>query len=175
MEKTRHKQRLVDAHLVLLMLSFSALFLSKSSLSHATFISIDFGSSDSEPYTDENSITWTEDDAYIQSGESQFLKYSTMPYFDGNYWATVNTTHLYDIVPYGAIYTVKANNNSICLAQTMPNQVPFISALELRSLLPGMYSQAAPNYAMFLNLRVAYGANDTISIRYACICTCFEF
>lgn len=46
----------------------------------AAFISIDFGSSDSEPYTDENSITWTEDDAYIQSGESQFLKYSTMPY-----------------------------------------------------------------------------------------------
>ncbi|XP_061957322.1 uncharacterized protein At1g24485-like [Populus nigra] len=152
-----------------------------------SFISIDFGSSDSEPYTDENSITWTGDDAYIQSGESQFLKYSTMPYvrdeqsqvfdlqFDGNYWATVNTTHLYDTVPYGAIYTVKANNNSMCLAQTMPNQVPFISALELRSLLHGMYSQAAPNYAMFLNLRVAYRANDTISIRYACICACFEF
>ncbi|KAJ6881663.1 hypothetical protein NC651_028301 [Populus alba x Populus x berolinensis] len=43
------------------------------------FISIDFGSSDSEPQTDENSITWTGDDAF-QSGESQFLKYSTMPY-----------------------------------------------------------------------------------------------
>ncbi|KAJ6888175.1 hypothetical protein NC652_029263 [Populus alba x Populus x berolinensis] len=55
----------------------------------------------------------------------------------------------------------------------MPNQVPFISTLELGSLLPCMYSQAAPNYATFLNLRVAYGANDTI--RYACICTCFEF
>ncbi|KAJ6976931.1 hypothetical protein NC653_028951 [Populus alba x Populus x berolinensis] len=92
MEKTQDiNKELVAAHLVLLLLSFSALFLSKSSLSHAsnaqfltslklsTFISIDFGSSDSEPYTDENSITWTGDDAF-QSGESQFLKYSTMPY-----------------------------------------------------------------------------------------------
>lgn len=194
----------------------------------AAFISIDFGSSDSEPYTDENSITWTGDDAYIQSAESQFLKYSTMPYvrdeqsqgvliaekencykinvnegewvlvrasfYYGDYdlkfslqfltfnliaiigpLSTLYVRTLYEIVSYGAIFTVKANNTSICLAQTMPNQVPFISALELRSLLPDMYSQAAPNYAMFLNLWVAYGANDTISIRYACICTCFEF
>ncbi|KAJ6888173.1 hypothetical protein NC652_029261 [Populus alba x Populus x berolinensis] len=80
MEKTQDiNKELVAAHLVLHLLSFSALLLSKSSLSHATFISIDFGSSDSEPYTDENSITWTGDDAF-QSGESQFLKYSTMPY-----------------------------------------------------------------------------------------------
>ncbi|CAK7327931.1 unnamed protein product [Dovyalis caffra] len=171
---------------------------------------IDCGSSDSEPYTDENSITWTGDDSYIQTGESQFVKYSSMPYvmtslrvfpsrkkncykinvsdgervlvrasfyygdydfkfsppvfelqFDGNYWATVNTTS-YDIVSYEAVYTVKGNSTSICLAQTMPDQVPFISALELRSLLPAMYSHVAPNYAMFLNLRVAYGANVTI-------------
>ncbi|KAL9372287.1 hypothetical protein Peur_034531 [Populus x canadensis] len=106
-----------------------------------TFISIDFGSSDSEPYTDENSITWTGDDAYIQSGESQFLKYSTMPYF-----LTFNLMAI--IGPLSTLCTL-----------------PFISALELRSLLHGMYSQAAPNYAMLLNLRVAYRANDTISIR----------
>ncbi|KAG6752816.1 hypothetical protein POTOM_042854 [Populus tomentosa] len=81
MEKTQDiNKELVAAHLVLLLLSFSALFLSKSSLSYASNAHIDFGSSDSEPYTDENSITWTGDDAYIQSGESQFLKYSTMPY-----------------------------------------------------------------------------------------------
>ncbi|KAF9681653.1 hypothetical protein SADUNF_Sadunf05G0024400 [Salix dunnii] len=81
--------------------------------------------------------------------------------FHGNYWATVNTT-LDQLVYYEVMYVVKSDTTSICLAQTHPNQLPFISALEVRNLDSKMYAIVDPNYALFLRSRVAYGANSTV-------------
>ncbi|RXH96679.1 hypothetical protein DVH24_009183 [Malus domestica] len=76
--------------------------------------------------------------------------------FDGNFWATV-VTELYNIVSYEAIYVSKANTTSICLAQIKDDQLPFISALELRSLDFEMYSRVDSNHALLLGIRVTAG------------------
>lgn len=81
--------------------------------------------------------------------------------FDGNYWATVNSSSYY-YVDYEAIYITKGNFTSICVAQTKPNQIPFISSLEVRSLDPTMYSHVDPNHALILQWRYAFGGNQTI-------------
>ncbi|XP_027357341.1 uncharacterized protein At1g24485-like [Abrus precatorius] len=81
--------------------------------------------------------------------------------FDGNYWATVNTSSYY-YVDYEAIYVTKGNFTSICVAQTKPNQFPFISSLEVRSLDPTMYSHVDSNHALILQWRYAFGGNQTI-------------
>ncbi|KAL9393234.1 hypothetical protein Peur_012519 [Populus x canadensis] len=81
--------------------------------------------------------------------------------FDGNHWATVNTS-LDQLVYYEVMYVVKSDTTSICLAQTQPNQFPFISALEVRNLDSKMYGDFDPNYALFLRSRIAYGANTTV-------------
>lgn len=81
-------------------------------------------------------------------------------HFDGNLWATVETSNE-DLVYYEAIYVVKGDSISVCVAQTNPNQLPFISALEVRSLGSHMYSHVdAAAYALFLISRTAYGAKD---------------
>ncbi|KAH9780819.1 protein kinase domain-containing protein [Citrus sinensis] len=86
--------------------------------------------------------------------------------FDGNFWTTVNTSlRSYDVLSYEAIYVVKRNFTSICVAQTKPGQLPFISAIEVRSLGINMYSQVPSNLALHLIQRAAMGANQTI-IRY---------
>lgn len=81
-------------------------------------------------------------------------------HFDGNYWVTVQTS-LDQLVYYEVAYVVKGEDISVCLAQTQPNQFPFISALEVRSLGSDMYSHDS-NYPLFLRSRVAYGANATV-------------
>ncbi|KAF9681654.1 hypothetical protein SADUNF_Sadunf05G0024500 [Salix dunnii] len=81
--------------------------------------------------------------------------------FDGNYWANVNTT-LDQLVYCEVMYFVKSDTTSICLAQTHPNQFPFISALEVRILDSKMYGNVDQNHALFLRSRVAYGANSTV-------------
>lgn len=81
--------------------------------------------------------------------------------FDGNDWATVQTL-IDQVVYYEVIYVVKGDTTSICLAQTKPDQFPFISALEIRSLGSTMYNQVDLNHALFLKRRVAYGTNQTI-------------
>lgn len=81
--------------------------------------------------------------------------------FDGNYWTTVNTSR-FDVVSHEMIYVAKGNSSSICLAQTLPDQLPFISALELRSLGSSMYRHVDPNFAMLLVERAAFGANTTM-------------
>ncbi|XP_029129982.1 uncharacterized protein At1g24485-like isoform X2 [Cajanus cajan] len=81
--------------------------------------------------------------------------------FDGNYWATVNTSSYY-YVDHEAIYVTKGNFTSICVAQTKPNQFPFISSLEVRSLDPTMYAHVDPNHALILQWRYALGGNQTI-------------
>ncbi|XP_052117797.1 uncharacterized protein At1g24485-like [Arachis duranensis] len=175
--------------------------------SHATFVSIDCGSSES--FTDQNNIRWVGDDSYIQHGVPQQVylgsndplstlrvfpngkkhcysikvqegekvlarasfyygnyddKFSQPIFdlqFDGNYWATVNTSNYY-YVDYEAIYVTKGNFTSICVAQTMPKMLPFISSLELRSLDPKMYSHVDSNHALILQWRYAFGGNQTI-------------
>lgn len=81
-------------------------------------------------------------------------------HFDGNFWATVET-ELDQVVYYEVAYVVKGDNISVCLAQTKPGQFPFISALEVRSLGSHMYSGVGSDYALYLESRVAYGANST--------------
>ncbi|KVH94578.1 Malectin-like carbohydrate-binding domain-containing protein [Cynara cardunculus var. scolymus] len=88
---------------------------------------------------------------------------STPPMFDlhldGNFWVTVNTSQA---IYYEAIYVVKRKVISICVAQTNPNQFPFISSLEVRSVDPRAYNHIGPNYALFRNIRNGYGLNETI-------------
>lgn len=81
--------------------------------------------------------------------------------FDGNYWLTVETSST-DYVYYEAIYVVKKDYISVCVAQTEPNQFPFISALEVRGLESYMYNYIDKNYPLFLVKRIAYGANATV-------------
>ncbi|XP_042964761.1 uncharacterized protein At1g24485-like [Carya illinoinensis] len=82
-------------------------------------------------------------------------------HFDGNFWATVTTSNFTYVVE-EAIYVVKGNATNICLAQTHPDQAPFISALELRSLDAEMYSNVGMNHALFLENRIAHSANQTV-------------
>ncbi|KAF6171035.1 hypothetical protein GIB67_014615 [Kingdonia uniflora] len=80
--------------------------------------------------------------------------------FNGNLWVNVpgyNSSLLFE-----TIYTVKGDSVSICVAQTYPNQFPFISALEVRSLNTSMYRHVDPNYPLLLSKRVAFGTNQTL-------------
>ncbi|KAK3010790.1 hypothetical protein RJ639_012604, partial [Escallonia herrerae] len=81
--------------------------------------------------------------------------------FDGNYWATVETSSD-KLVSNEVIYVVKGETTSVCVAQTKPNQFPFMSALEIRSLDSLMYSNVDSNFALKLDTRAACGANETI-------------
>ncbi|KAG6750573.1 hypothetical protein POTOM_045071 [Populus tomentosa] len=80
---------------------------------------------------------------------------------DGNHRTKVITS-LDQLVYYEVVYVVKSDATSICLAQTQPNQFPFISALEVRSLDPKTYSYVDPKYALFVRSRFAYGASATL-------------
>ncbi|KAI3678401.1 hypothetical protein L6452_37691 [Arctium lappa] len=80
-------------------------------------------------------------------------------HFDGNFWITVNTSQS---IYYEAIYVVKRKVISVCVAQTNPNQFPFISSLEVRSVDPRAYSHIGPDYALFMTYRIGYGLNETI-------------
>lgn len=83
--------------------------------------------------------------------------------FDGNFWATVNTSnHYVRNSYYEAIYVTKANTTCICVVQTIPGQIPFISALELRSLDSSMYGLVDQHHALFTAYRSNSGSNITI-------------
>lgn len=84
-------------------------------------------------------------------------------HYDGNYWATVETSKD-KVVYYETIYVVKGDYMSVCVAQTQPNQYPFMSALEVRSLGSNMYRHFDSNNALYLKARVAYGT--TADVRY---------
>ncbi|KAI6685702.1 hypothetical protein NL676_031615 [Syzygium grande] len=85
-------------------------------------------------------------------------------HYDGNYWATVETSKD-KVVYYETIYVVKGDYMSVCVAQTQPNQYPFMSALEVRSLGSNMYRHFDSNNALYLKARVAYGT--TADVRYS--------
>ncbi|KAK3024465.1 hypothetical protein RJ639_043186 [Escallonia herrerae] len=170
---------------------------------------IDCGS-DSDAFTDENSIIWMGDNQFKQNGVTQVVQSnksishvmdtlrvfttrnkncysikadkgekvlvrasffygnydnkSSPPtfdlQFDGNYWDTVETSS--DLVTREVIYVVKGETTSVCVAQTKPNEFPFMSALEIRSLDSLMYSHVDSNFALKLKTRAACGANETI-------------
>ncbi|XP_054781394.1 probable LRR receptor-like serine/threonine-protein kinase At5g59680 [Prosopis cineraria] len=81
-------------------------------------------------------------------------------HFDGNFWATVNTSSLRGVY-HEAIYVTKRNTTSVCVAQTLEDQIPFISGLEIRSLEMSMYSHVDSGRALFLSNRANAGANFT--------------
>ncbi|KAK9055404.1 hypothetical protein SSX86_026487 [Deinandra increscens subsp. villosa] len=85
-------------------------------------------------------------------------------HFDGNFWATVETS-ISEVITYEAIYIVKRDSVSVCVAQTKPDQVPFISALEIRGVDSDFYDDVSASRAVFLNSRFSCGASDTL--RYA--------
>ncbi|XP_071714144.1 uncharacterized protein At1g24485-like [Rutidosis leptorrhynchoides] len=80
-------------------------------------------------------------------------------HFDGNYWVTVNSS---EWVFYETIYVVKKKVISVCVAQTMANQFPFISYLEVRGLDSQMYNKIGPNYALLNNARFGFAMTENI-------------
>nr|GEV67261.1 malectin-like carbohydrate-binding domain-containing protein [Tanacetum cinerariifolium] len=82
-------------------------------------------------------------------------------HFDGNLWATVQTT-MSGFIYYEVTYVTKGDTASVCVAKTKPNQFPFISALEFRSVDSEVYKEVDENQALFLIARFAYGASQTI-------------
>nr|GEX89456.1 malectin-like carbohydrate-binding domain-containing protein [Tanacetum cinerariifolium] len=84
-------------------------------------------------------------------------------HFDGNFWTKVETS-LSGVTQYEAIYVAKRDAVSVCVVQTKPGQLPFISALELRSLDSDVYSELDRNRALFLSARLSYGAS--VPLRY---------
>lgn len=86
-------------------------------------------------------------------------------HLDGSFWDTVETSSE-DVVYYELIYVVKDNGVSVCVAQTKPNQLPFMSALEVRSLDSHMYNRVDAEYALLLKTRTSFGAKNTIRYIY---------
>nr|GFA96972.1 probable LRR receptor-like serine/threonine-protein kinase At1g05700 [Tanacetum cinerariifolium] len=73
-------------------------------------------------------------------------------HFDGNFWITVKKK----------VTLSKKKVASVCVAQTNPNQIPFISALEVRSIDLQVYGNMVTRYALFTNVRTAYAVNESI-------------
>ncbi|MCL7037167.1 hypothetical protein MKW94_028944 [Papaver nudicaule] len=79
--------------------------------------------------------------------------------FNGNHWKHLETT-LNDIWYYEVVFSLKKGNNiNVCLAQTKPGDVPFISALEVRSLDSDAYSYIPSDYPLIFIDRTAFGTN----------------
>ncbi|WOL16257.1 leucine-rich repeat receptor-like serine/threonine-protein kinase [Canna indica] len=68
--------------------------------------------------------------------------------FDANSWTTV-VTSLDRLVQHEAIYDVFAEGTAVCVAQTEPGQMPFVTAIELRTLEAGMYDSVDSSYALY--------------------------
>ncbi|XP_026377506.1 probable LRR receptor-like serine/threonine-protein kinase At1g05700 [Papaver somniferum] len=189
-------------------------------LSAKVFLSIDCGSSSSQPHTDANSIEWVGDDPYVRSGEThkvevapsslstttwdsqvmstlrafptrrgncysidiedtttaeRVLVRATFYYgnydkkanppnfllqFNGNNWARIETS-MSGIEYKEVAYSLNNGNNiNICLAQTLSSNIPFISALEVRSLDSKVYSNIGSNYPLFFMTRNAFTKTD---------------
>ncbi|URE10952.1 hypothetical protein MUK42_04237 [Musa troglodytarum] len=80
--------------------------------------------------------------------------------FDGNSWATV-VTRMDRAVYFEAVHDVRMGRTSICVAQTIPRQLPFVSSIEVRRLENSMYD-GEPTYAFFLLRRWSFGATDMV-------------
>ncbi|XP_010273299.1 PREDICTED: putative leucine-rich repeat receptor-like protein kinase At2g19210 [Nelumbo nucifera] len=83
--------------------------------------------------------------------------------FDGNHWATVDNSSA-DPFYYEAIYLTRFASISVCVAKNegYPDDVPFISAIEVRSLHLGMYRGVDSTYPLYIYDRSNYGENETV-------------
>ncbi|KAK6926886.1 Malectin-like domain [Dillenia turbinata] len=121
-----------------------------ASLASATgaFLSIDYGASTSSQDTEQGTKVVLRESFYYGNYDSESSPPTFDLHFDGNYWDTIVTSH--DEASYmyrETTYVVKGNSISVCVAQTYANQFPFISALEIRSLVPTMYSKIDPVFS----------------------------
>ncbi|KAI3997402.1 hypothetical protein MKX01_017772 [Papaver californicum] len=81
--------------------------------------------------------------------------------FNGNDWGLLQTTE--GIVYIEVVYSLNNGNNiNVCPAQTQPDNIPFISALEIRSLDSNAYNYFGSEYPVFFLRREAFGTNKTI-------------
>ncbi|KAF3776346.1 putative LRR receptor-like serine/threonine-protein kinase [Nymphaea thermarum] len=71
--------------------------------------------------------------------------------FNGNLWGKVNVTgtSIDDNQRFEMIYITKADDVSICLARTNPNDVPFINSLEIKKLEDDMYQDMDTNRPLY--------------------------
>ncbi|XP_057781676.1 probable LRR receptor-like serine/threonine-protein kinase At5g59680 [Salvia miltiorrhiza] len=81
--------------------------------------------------------------------------------FDGNDWATVETSST-ESYYYEVIYVSKKDSMSVCVAQTVTGQFPFVSAITVRSLELFSYNNIDFNHPLYMSRRVAFGSNTTI-------------
>ncbi|KAI3940679.1 hypothetical protein MKW98_029998 [Papaver atlanticum] len=82
--------------------------------------------------------------------------------FNGNTWSEV-ATHMDFVDVNEVVFSLKKGNNiNVCLAQSQPDNIPFMSSLEVRSLDSDAYNYISSDYPLYFPLRVAYGTNKTI-------------
>ncbi|KAJ0788061.1 putative transferase [Helianthus annuus] len=82
-------------------------------------------------------------------------------HFDGNFWTIVETS-LTEVIMHEVTYVAKGDEVSVCVAQTKPNQFPFMSALEIRSVDSDVYSDVDESRALILNFRSSFGASQLV-------------
>ncbi|KAI3940682.1 hypothetical protein MKW98_030001 [Papaver atlanticum] len=84
-------------------------------------------------------------------------------HFNGNNWfQTGDIITTTGIVYTEVVYSLKKGNNiNVCVAKTKPDNIPFISTLEVRSLDSDAYSYVPPDFPLFFIGRYAYGTNST--------------
>ncbi|XP_031485642.1 uncharacterized protein At1g24485-like [Nymphaea colorata] len=81
--------------------------------------------------------------------------------FDGNHWISV-TASLDTSLYWEVIYAPKRDNISVCVAQTSPDHLHFISVLEIRELAPKMYDTEDTEDVLLHWWRRAFGVKDFI-------------
>ncbi|KAF3783599.1 Uncharacterized protein EJ110_NYTH19475 [Nymphaea thermarum] len=81
--------------------------------------------------------------------------------FDGNPWVTVFTSSSESYYR-EVIYAPKRDKISVCVARTSPDQIPFISTLEIRELEMGMYQTNGEEDVLLWKNRTAFGAKDFV-------------
>ena len=80
---------------------------------------------------------------------------------DGNDWDTVQTS-MDSENHYEGIYVVTGDSTSVCVAQTSPGQLPFVSAIQVWELEQEMYGQFDPSTSLLLVDRYAFGPENTV-------------
>ncbi|RWW78903.1 hypothetical protein BHE74_00012846 [Ensete ventricosum] len=81
--------------------------------------------------------------------------------FDANSWETV-VTSMDQVVSHEAIYDVFAEGTAVCVAQLEQGQLPFVSAIEVRTLETDMYEGLDSSFALLLKGRLAFGAPGVV-------------
>ncbi|XP_065030687.1 putative leucine-rich repeat receptor-like serine/threonine-protein kinase At2g19230 [Musa acuminata AAA Group] len=81
--------------------------------------------------------------------------------FDANSWETV-VTSMDQVVFHEAIYDVFAEGTAVCVAQLEQGQLPFVSAIEVRTLETDMYEGVDSSFALLLKGRLAFGAPGVV-------------